>query len=74
MLNCILAVVVEAGAAACAADEHDQAIEREKMALSAEARLITLCQGLDADYVYIFRCICYSLFCFAVFICLQLYK
>jgi len=49
MLNCILAVVVEAGAAAAAADEHDKALEREKMVVKAEGKLIDLCQGLDAD-------------------------
>jgi len=49
MLNCILAVVVEAGAAAAAADEHDKAVQREKMVLKAEEKLIDLCQGLDSD-------------------------
>merc|ERR1719327_1879266 len=49
MLNCILAVVVEAGAAAAAADDHDKAVEREKMVLKAEEKLIDLCQGLDSD-------------------------
>jgi len=49
MLNCILAVVVEAGAAATAADEHDQAMQREKMVFKAEGHLIDLCQGLDSD-------------------------
>jgi len=49
MLNCILAVVVEAGAAATAADEHDQATQREKMVFQAEGKLIDLCSGLDSD-------------------------
>lgn len=49
MLNCILAVVVEAGAAAAAADEHDKAMERQKMVFQAEGRLIDFCQGLDSD-------------------------
>jgi len=49
MLNCILAVVVEAGASAAAADEHDKAMEREKMVVGAEGKLIDLCHGLDGD-------------------------
>merc|ERR1712216_411021 len=49
MLNCILAVVVEAGAAAAAADEHDKAMNREKLIVKAESQLINLCSGLDAD-------------------------
>lgn len=36
MLNCILAVVVEAGATAAAADEHDKAVQQEKK--SSEGR------------------------------------
>lgn len=49
MLNCILAVVVEAGAAAAQADQHDKAVAQEKQVLQAEGKLIDLCQGLDAD-------------------------
>jgi hypothetical protein len=49
MLNCILAVVVEAGASAAAADDHDKAMEREKTVFHAEERLIDLCHGLDCD-------------------------
>jgi voltage-gated sodium channel len=49
MLNCILAVVVEAGAAAAAADEHDKAVQREKTVIKAEGKLIDLCSGLDED-------------------------
>lgn len=49
MLNCILAVVVEAGANAAAADEHDKAMERERTVVEAEGKLIDLCHGLDCD-------------------------
>jgi hypothetical protein len=49
MLNCILAVVVEAGAAAAAADEHDRAIDEQKVVAQAEGKLVVLCQGLDSD-------------------------
>jgi len=49
MLNCILAVVVEAGAAAAAADEHDKAIQQEKVVTRAEEKLVGLCHELDAD-------------------------
>merc|ERR1719352_1735780 len=42
MLNCILAVVVEAGAAAAAADASDQAKAQEKLVQQAEGKLIDL--------------------------------
>merc|ERR1719331_1108721 len=49
MMNCILAVVVEAGAAAAAADEHDRAIDEQKVVAQAEEKLVVLCHGLDSD-------------------------
>jgi len=49
MLNCILAVVVEAGAAAAAADEHDKAIQQEKVVMKAEEKLVGICAQLDSD-------------------------
>jgi len=49
MLNCILAVVVEAGAAAAVSDAHDVAIQLEKTVMKAEGTLIDLCHGLDVD-------------------------
>lgn len=49
MLNCILAVVVEAGASAAAADLHDKAMQHEKLVAQAEGKLIDLCGSLDAD-------------------------
>jgi hypothetical protein len=49
MLNCILAVVVEAGAAAAAADDHDKAVEREKVIFQAQDNLIDVCQQIDLN-------------------------
>merc|ERR1719199_442469 len=49
MLNCILAVVVEAGATAAAADEHDKAVQQEKIMMKAESKLLDLCKILDLD-------------------------
>lgn len=49
MLNLILTVILEAGAAAAAEDEHDTAMQMHKKVLKAEKRLIELCERLDLD-------------------------
>lgn len=49
MLNLILAVIVEAGSAAAAQDEHRKAMEMHREVIKAESKLIDICQTLDAD-------------------------
>jgi hypothetical protein len=49
MLNCILAVVVEAGTAAAAADDHEMAVAHEGVRLGAEENLISLCHEIDSN-------------------------
>jgi len=49
MLNCILAVVVEAGANASAQDLHEKAVQQQKVVIQAEEKLVAICQGLDSD-------------------------
>lgn len=49
MLNLILTVILEAGAAAAAEDEHENAIKMHKKVMKAEKKLIELCEHLDTD-------------------------